>query len=321
VKEAAARNAATAAAIAAAAARPPAAPGRGAMIPSVFAPHHEYVYAISSDGMLHLLNVSNGEDFDPAIQFLPPNANALGLVVTGNVAYAATNSECGNAPSGVWAMDLASQKVASWKGAIAGSEGVAFGPDDTVYVATNGGELVALEAKTLSVKDVYQASAGFASSPVVFQSKDGARIAVAAKDGRIHVVDAAKLGEAAVISEPVGVTSMASWQDAAGTRYLLGATPSSVVALRMDGSTLTTAWTRPMASPLKPLVVNGVVFAASAAPTVLHALDGATGAPLWDSGKAITSAVKGGGISSGGSQVYLGTQDGTFYAFGFPIEH
>jgi outer membrane protein assembly factor BamB len=318
LKEATARNAA----MAAAAARPPApAPGRGAFLPSIYAPHREYVYAISSDGMLHLLNVSNGEAFDPAIQFLSANANAMGLTVTGNVAYVTTSAGCGNAPSAIWALDLESQEVASWKGAIAGPEGAAFGPDGTVYVATDAGELVALEAKTLEVKDMYKASAGFASSPVVFQGENGAMVAAAAKDGRIHVVDAEKLGEAIAISEPVGATSLGSWQDAAGIRYLLGATPSAVVALQMDGSALTTAWTHSVASPLKPLVVNGVVFAASSKSSVLYALDGATGASLWDSGNTIIGVVKGGGISAGASQVYLGTQDGTFYAFGFPIEH
>jgi outer membrane protein assembly factor BamB len=78
-------------------------------------------------------------------------------------------------------------------------------------------------------------------------------------------------------------------------------------------------------SPLTPLVVNGVVFAASggqrSTPAVLYALDGASGKELWNSGRTVTSFVHGGGVSGGGSQVYLGTHDGTLYAFGFPIEH
>jgi outer membrane protein assembly factor BamB len=54
---------------------------------------------------------------------------------------------------------------------------------------------------------------------------------------------------------------------------------------------------------------------------VLHALDGATGKELWNSGKTMTAAVRIGGLSGSGSQIYLGTSDGTIYAFGFPIEH
>jgi outer membrane protein assembly factor BamB len=310
VKEAVARNAA-------AAARPPAPPPSG--IPSIYSPHREYVYAISSDGMLHGLNVSNGEEFEPPIPFLPANANATGLTVTGNVAYAATIPGCGSVESAVWAVDIPTKQVTSWKGAVIGAP--AFGPDGTLYAVTATGELVALEAKTLKLREVYKTGGGFASSPVVFPGKEGTMIAAAAADGRIHVIDSAKPGEPALISEPVGARSLGSWQDASGTRYLLGAAPSAIVALKMDGAALTTAWTRSMESPLAPLVINGVVFAASASPAVLYALDGATGNPLWNSGKTITGPVKRGGISGGSSQVYLGTQDGIFYAFGFPIEH
>jgi outer membrane protein assembly factor BamB len=73
-------------------------------------------------------------------------------------------------------------------------------------------------------------------------------------------------------------------------------------------------------------VVDGVVFAASsgqrATPTVLYALDGGTGKELWNSGKTITSYLpRNGGLSGGGTQVFLGTFDGTIYGFGFPVEH
>jgi outer membrane protein assembly factor BamB len=80
-----------------------------------------------------------------------------------------------------------------------------------------------------------------------------------------------------------------------------------------------------MLSPLPPIVVNGVVFSVAggnpSAPAVLYALDAMTGKELWNSGATITSFVKSGGLSAGGSQIYLGTSDGTLYAFGFPMEH
>jgi outer membrane protein assembly factor BamB len=84
---------------------------------------------------------------------------------------------------------------------------------------------------------------------------------------------------------------------------------------------------RDMESPLPPIVVNGVVFAAAggnlgrSTPAVLYALDGATGRVIWDSGKTITAPAPGTGLASGGGTVYLGARDGVLYAFGFPIEH
>ncbi len=72
------------------------------------------------------------------------------------------------------------------------------------------------------------------------------------------------------------------------------------------------------------MIINGVVFAVAggkSSPAVLYALDGATGKSLWDSGETITSFVHNGGLSGGASQIYLGTYDGTFYAFGYAIEH
>jgi outer membrane protein assembly factor BamB len=79
------------------------------------------------------------------------------------------------------------------------------------------------------------------------------------------------------------------------------------------------------------MIINGVVFAASNAgpgemagkggsPSVIYALDGTTGKELWNSGKAIASSAHNGSLSGGASQIYLGTDDGSLYAFGAWIE-
>jgi len=55
---------------------------------------------------------------------------------------------------------------------------------------------------------------------------------------------------------------------------------------------------------------------------ILYALDSTTGKELWNSGEAMSTFVRTtGGLAAGGSHVYVATQDGTQYAFGFPIEH
>jgi outer membrane protein assembly factor BamB len=53
---------------------------------------------------------------------------------------------------------------------------------------------------------------------------------------------------------------------------------------------------------------------------VLHAYDGATGRRLWHSGKAMATSAPPGSLWSGLGQIYVGTQDGTLYAFGFNDE-
>ena len=85
-----------------------------------------------------------------------------------------------------------------------------------------------------------------------------------------------------------------------------------------------------LAAPATPLTVNGVVFtlatglpatpSGSGTPAVLHAYDGATGKPLWNSGKAMTSFASPGSLWTGLGQIYVGAQDGTLYAFGFNDE-
>jgi outer membrane protein assembly factor BamB len=300
------------------------------------------IYVLASDGMLHTLYISNGVEAEAPITFLPPNANAQGLVIIDGVAYAASHS-CNGAAAGVWGLDIASKQVSGWKpssGDIAGSGGPAFGPDGTVYATTTAGALVALDPKTLAVKDTYESGQEFTSSPIVFQYQQRNLIAAATRDGRIHVLDTASLGtplfKTAAYSANFAPGALASWQSSDGVRWLLaasgGAANGAVAAWKIverDGAiALEPGWrSRDLRSPLTPMVINGVVFAVSggenraAENAVLYALDGATGRVLWDSGKAITSFVHSGGLSGGAGQVYLETYDQTLYVFGFPVEH
>jgi outer membrane protein assembly factor BamB len=261
------------------------------------------VYALSSEGMLHIMHVSNGADYKPPMKFLPPNANAHGLIVVDNVAYVSAIGSCGGAPNGVWALDIASGQVTTWKADISGSAGPAFGGDGTLYVATGSeGEspnsLVALDPKTLSVKSWYAAGASeFSSSPVIFDYKGKTLIAATTKDGRVHLLDGANLGgfdhKTALHTTPAsskgGATSpgaLASWQDASGARWILapvageqaaelgfaatnGAAPNGAVVawkvVEQNGAPgLQAAWaSRDLVSPLPPTIINGVVFVTS----------------------------------------------------------
>ena len=280
----------------------------------------------------------------PALKFLPPNANSSGLIVADDVAYAVTTKGCGSAPEGVWALDLESKEASSWKGSVAGSAGIAFDPEGTLYVSTGAGSsdhsnsLVALDPKTLQPKGWYAASSEFTSSPVIFEYKDKLLAAAATRDGRLHLLDTASLG-GADHKTPLSVTdgnskatgtALASWEDSSHTRWILSPAGSAIAAWKVvdrnGAPALEPGWTsREIVAPLPPMIVNGVVFALAggnpSSPAVLYALDPSTGKELWNSGNSIGSYVPSGGLSAGGSQLYLGAADGKLYAFGFPIEH
>jgi hypothetical protein len=107
-----------------------------------------------------------------------------------------------------------------------------------------------------------------------------------------------------------------------------------VIALRVADAngvfSLEPEWTSSdLTMPATPIIVNGVVFALSTgrtaaaqsgSPAVVYAYDGVSGKALWNSGKSMTSLASRGSFWSALSQVYVGTEDGSVYAFGFPDE-
>jgi outer membrane protein assembly factor BamB len=287
-------------------------------------PRPSVIYVLS-DGMLHTLNVSNGDAVVPPMQFVPRQS-----IARGNFAYAVTH-ECNWSSGAVWAVDLATKEVRHWnpeKLDLTGSD-VAFGPDGTIYVTTTAGDLVALAPKTLEVKDRYSTDVAFTSSPVVFSYKGRNLVAAATRDESIHLVDAGSPGALLFKTAPTppgsNAGTLATWQSLNGTRWLLATGSTSVAAWKIverdNAITLDRGWiSRELTFPLPPMIINGVVFVTSNRPPILQALDGATGQPLWDSGKAIAD-IASSGLTGGSSQIYLSTGDGTMYAFGFPIEH
>ena len=263
------------------------------------------VFAISSGGMVHVMNPQIGTDQIPPVKLLPANAKVAGSILVDNVLYAATTGNCGGAANGVWAVDLVSdaKPVVTWDSqgaAIAGAVAPTFGTDSTIYVATGGGgsavsnAVVSLEPKTLKQKDWFSAGAtAFSSAPVVFQHNGKDLIVAANKDGRLYVLDGAALGGAdhktplhksSQFSSGADVTGVATWLDAAGTRWIAATTNGAVHAdtkfpiangavtkgsiaafslVEQNGApTLQPQWvSRDLASPVTPAVVNGVVFA------------------------------------------------------------
>ncbi len=293
------------------------------------------VYVLSTDGMLRTLNVMNGADAEPPVPFLPPHANARGLIVVDTVAYVATSRGCGAAPNAVWALDLGTHHVTTWPGRVAGADGPAIGPDGTIYVTTSDGHLVVLEPRTLKPRATYRSGGpAFSSSPVIFDRGGRLLIAASSRDGRIRLLDSRRKTFVTMpLSSQTAADALASWADTDDTHWLVasaGSRGSAIAAwkvIQQDSvPRLDPGWvSRHMPAPLAPAVVNDVIFALSrgappSSAVVLHALDGATGNELWNSGATIAPVGRA-GLSAGGSQVYVATGDGTLYAFGFPMEH
>jgi hypothetical protein len=256
---------------------------------------------------------------------------------------------------------------------IDGSLVAAIGPGPT-SAGGYANAIVSVDPKTMQLKDWFtDPRVEFVSTPVIFSHGDREIVAAATKDGRILLLDASSLG-GANHSMPLFASeslaggagafapgALATWQEMAaagapapvqgppapsvipGTRWLLVPTANAITALKVIDSggkpSLQPGWvSREIASPVTPLIVNGVVFGLSSgraaspagataaelakrsSPAVLYALSGTDGKELWTSGKTITSFFPGRSFWSANGQVYVGAFDGTVYAFGFAME-
>ncbi len=250
--------------------------------------------------------------------------------------------------------------VAGTYGPALGTDGTVYAAiaDGDYTPAAYSDSVVALETKTLKLKDWFTpGKSDFTSSPVVFSFKNGGTdkdlIAVANKNGNLYLLDSAAIGGAdhktplasvAYAASGADAGALASWEDSTGTRWVLvgvtgalnsaakfpgtnGAANSGAIAafkvVAQNGKpTLQPAWvSHDIAAPLPPIVVNGIVFAASSgAGAKLYALDGATGKELYNSGSTITGSLgRSGGLAASAGQLYFATSDSTIYAFGIPL--
>jgi outer membrane protein assembly factor BamB len=196
-------------------------PGKGPLCPGglvatpVIAPTADptkkTIYAASSDGMLHALNVADGEDVAPTVNFLPPNAKAYSLNLVDNVIYSTTAQSCGGNPNEFWAIDLSSpdKKVTSYdpggRGGLWGRTGPAIGSDGTVYAPSGDGPfdpdkhmlseaIVAVTPKELKLKDYFSPpNAAFLwkrdldmeVTPTIFDFKGKELLATSSKECRV----------------------------------------------------------------------------------------------------------------------------------------
>lgn len=187
-------------------------------------PRDRTVQAISSDGQLHSLNLVNGEDRKPPIQFVPPYSKNWSLNLVNGILYTSTSQGCNGAKSGVYAMDLnkPDRPVTFFQSGVAGAgiwgrAGVTVGTNGELYAETGDGpfepsenkygdSFLALSPKDLKVDDYYtpgnwswlnRKDLDLGSlSPVFFHYKQWDILAGGGKEGRIVLLDGKSLGGA-----------------------------------------------------------------------------------------------------------------------------
>ena len=177
------------------------------------------IYTVSSDGFLHILNSSTGQDLIPSVRFVPPNAKVTSLNLRDNVVYATTADSCDGYRNALFAIDILSPQKTVWsfvppEGGFAGTVGTSIGNDGTVYVQVaypKGNDtkysyetVVALTARELKVKDYFtigdkplkpgQPATGV--TPVVFSFTGRDLVIAGGRDGKVYLLDSRSLGGA-----------------------------------------------------------------------------------------------------------------------------
>jgi hypothetical protein len=257
------------------------------------------VYALSGDGVLHVLGLPSGKDLQRPAEFVPLNAGWSDTIAVNTTLYATTSATCGGAPNAVWAIDLESESkpVASWKsngGPIVGR--LAFATDGTVFATIGPGTaagdgrtnaIVSLDPKTLALKSWYsQRGVEFVTGPSLFKQGDKEIVAAATKDGRIVLLDAASPGganhaTALHVSAPVASGATAIAADALTTWQEMTITQPPPATATTTTTVTTTAPAAPTPPP-QPIVTLGARW------ILVPVTNGVAAMKLTDSGGSLT---------------------------------
>ena len=198
------------------------------------------VFALASDGKLHMLNTANGDDLVPPVAFLPPGARASSLTFSNGILFTTTSGGCGGVPDAVWSIDLnfpdvkTAPRVSRFVNAMnAPVSGLALGLDGIAYVQAGPAvSLLGLSPGDLAVKQSFtfpDQHAQNPATPLVFRYKERDLVATAGSDGHIYLLDAQSLGgddhRTALFQTPQITPGriwggLSTWEDADGTRYV-----------------------------------------------------------------------------------------------------
>jgi outer membrane protein assembly factor BamB len=299
------------------------------------------MYAATSGNCGGAPNGVYGIDLDapdkPVVSYRTNGGSAVGAVAfssDGNTLLAAigTGSVTGNGKANaIVALDPKTLQLKDWftqptAEFVTGPTVFRHGAKDVVAAATKDGRVILLDAAALGGAD--HATPLVASRPLFASGGSISAEALSTWAPAAAATTAPADSATRWVLVPVSGRPVAARTTNGAIRN------GAVVALRVrdvKGTfSLEPEWTTSdLTSPATPIVVNGVVFALSTgrraagrtgSPAVLFAHDGLSGKALWNSGKSMTTAASPGSFWSALSQVYVGADDGTVYAFGFVDE-
>ncbi len=179
------------------------------------------VYALAGNGMLHSLNVADGEDVSPPVQFGFPNGKLYSLNMRDGLIFTASSQSCNGNPNQVWAIDVhdprhqvmtfnpGSGGLWGRSGASIDSTGTAWAPtgdgtyDPQTRMYGNGLIGVHVVGDQLKLKDWFEPRDWFwmqkrdldmQVTPPVFNYKGKELLAVGSKACRVYLLDTADMG-------------------------------------------------------------------------------------------------------------------------------
>jgi outer membrane protein assembly factor BamB len=179
-----------------------------------------HLYVLASDGYLHIMDLTTGDEGDAAIQVLPmPYGKPYGLNLINNVIYTVTGQGCGGVPNALYALNLENKKLtvsSPPQAGIWGTAGSAVGSDGTIYFESGDGPYdpssgklaTSVQAFTfsndqLSLKDYYTPSnhswltrrdLDMNDTPVLFPYRGRDVLVASGKEGRYILLDSKSLG-------------------------------------------------------------------------------------------------------------------------------
>jgi outer membrane protein assembly factor BamB len=178
------------------------------------------IYVLASDGYLHFIDASTGEESEQPIQVSQnPYFKPYSLNLVNNVIYTVSGQRCGGNSNSLYAVDLSTRKVAvsqPSQGGIFGVAGAAADSNGELYLATGDGPYdpaaqvlgtsflgFTLANDTLTLKDYFTPSnyewltrrdLDMNATPVIFPYKGRDVMVGSGKVGRYYLIDTKNMG-------------------------------------------------------------------------------------------------------------------------------